>query len=287
MTDQARNLRKRIKFSANQKQGKTIAVISGKGGVGKSNIALNFSLELLNRNKKVLIIDLDMGMGNINILLGVQPERTIVDLFNERLSIFDIMEKGPHNLHYIAGGSGLNDFIRLDEEKREFFYEQFKELVDSYDYIIFDMGAGISQDSIFFILAADECIVVTTTEPTAFTDAYSAIKQVVNHGGNMPIHVILNRARSKKDWVTLERFQRVVKQFLHRDIQPLGVIPEDRIVSEAVIKQTPYALLNEKAPASRSIRKLTDHFLSGTEDIPYHEEPAFIQRLKKLFRGKF
>lgn len=287
MNDQARNLRKRMETSRNDKKARTIAVISGKGGVGKSNIALNFSLELVNRKKRTILFDLDIGMGNINILLGLQPKRTIVDLFNDRLSIFDIIEEGPGNLHYIAGGSGLNNFVQLSDRTKEHFYEQYQKLENMYDYIIFDMGAGINEDSLSFILAADECIVVTTGEPTSFTDAYSIIKQIVSHGGNMPLFAIINRAKSNNDLTTLKRFQQVVKQFLNINIQPLGIIPDDKHVNEAVMRQIPYLLLDKRAPAAKSIQQLADNYLNSLEEIHLSYKPAFIERLKSIIRGKF
>lgn len=286
MTDQAENLRRKMGVSYRKSQAKTIAVISGKGGVGKSNFALNFSLELINRDKKVVIVDLDVGMGNINILLGLQPKRTIVDLFNDQLSIFEILEKGPRNLSYIAGGTGLSQFITMGDQQKEFFFEQYRQLVEVYDYIIFDMGAGVTEESLYFILAADECITITTGEPTSITDAYSMIKQVVINGGEMPIHVILNRARSRNEWSGLKQFQQVVQQFLQIRVHPLGIIPEDKNVTEAVIRQIPYILLNKKAPSAKSLRQLTDNYLINSDEIQLTYQPAFLDRFKNLLRGK-
>lgn len=283
MDDQAASLRRKVEMNSQPREAKTVSIISGKGGVGKSNIALNISLELLNQDKKVILFDLDVGMGNINILLGLQPRKSIVDLLNEELSIFDIMEQGPRNLSYIAGGSGLSGFFTLDDSKKNHFFEQYNELVHLYDYIIFDMGAGVTEDSLFFILASDECIVITTPEPTSITDAYSMIKQVVTNGYNMPIHVILNRARSQKEGMqALKRFQQVVTQFLQIHINLLGIIPEDQIVSEAVRKQTPYVILNEKSRAAKAMRELTTNYMKSTKEMNSIGTNSFIQRLKKI-----
>ena len=283
MDDQAASLRRKVEMNSQPREAKTISIISGKGGVGKSNIALNISLELMNQDKKVILFDLDVGMGNINILLGLQPRKSIVDLLNEELSIFDIIEQGPRNLSYIAGGTGLSSFFTLDAPKKNHFFEQYNELVHLYDYIIFDMGAGVTVDSLFFILASDECIVITTPEPTSITDAYSMIKQVVTNGYDMPIHVILNRARSQKEGMqALKRFQQVVTQFLQIHINLMGIIPEDQIVSEAVRKQTPYVILNEKSRAARAIRELTINYIKSTKQMNNIRTFSFIQRLKKF-----
>src|SRR5690625_6074660 len=161
MHDQATGLRQKLEMNGNVKQAKTISVVNGKGGVGKSNIAINFSISLLRRQKKVLLIDLDVGMRNVDVLLGLHASRTIIDMFNQGLSIHDITEKGPNGLAYISGGSALADFFTLDQIKMEYFLKQYEALVWMYDYIIFDMGAGVTSDSMFFVLAYDECLVVT------------------------------------------------------------------------------------------------------------------------------
>lgn len=281
MDDQAAHLRRKIENRNKQKQAKTICILSGKGGVGKSNVAVNFGLDLINHGKKVLIIDLDIGMGNIDILLGLTSRHTIYDMFHDYDSIFHIIEKGENGLDYIAGGSGLNDFLLLNDEKKDYFIEQFSHLVSEYDYIIFDMGAGIDRDSLFFILAADELIVITTPEPTSITDAYSVIKQLVNHQAKMPIQVIMNRCISQKTGEqTLERFKQIINRFLHVDIIKLGVLPEDKAVNNAVMNQLPY-ILNEKAQVTKSLKQITLNYIQSNTGV-HPEKPKFLQRLKQF-----
>ncbi|GAB3067232.1 MinD/ParA family protein [Virgibacillus ainsalahensis] len=281
--DQASSLRRQLQVFGQQKQAKTLSVISGKGGVGKSNIALNFSLELINKQKKVLLFDLDVGMGNIDIMMGLHAAKSITDMFSEHLSIHDIIERGPNNLAYIAGGSGLSDVFIMNQEKRNYFLQQYQELVQMYDYIIFDMGAGATKDSIFFILASDECIVVTTPEPTSITDAYSIIKHVVNSKANMPIYVIINRSFSQKVGLeSLERFGQVVLQFLHINIHKMGILPEDKAVSEAVLNQIPYILYNEKSAVSKAMKEVTDNYVRNSGEINKIAAPSFIQKIKLL-----
>lgn len=276
-----------MEHSRPRHEAKTVAFISGKGGVGKSNIGLNFALELVRRNKKVVLFDLDVGMGNINTLLGLQPKNTIVDLFKEQLSIAQIIERGPLGLSYIAGGTGLSGFLELKQAEKDYFYKQFEQLTGMYDYIIFDMGAGITETSLFFILAADECIVITTGEPTSITDAYSMIKQITVNGGRMPLQLILNRARSYGEMTSLKQLQQVIKQFLRVDVHPLGIIPEDKHVVQAVMQQVPFSILNEKAPAARSVKQITESYLNEEKDVPLTDGRTFLQKFKNLLRGKF
>lgn len=283
MNDQAMNLRRKLQQSKSPKQAKTISIVSGKGGVGKSNFALNFSLELLKVDKKVLLFDLDVGMGNIDILLGLHAKKTIVDLFDQQLKVHDIIEEGPNNLSYIAAGNGLSDFFTLNDTKKDYFLDQYNELVQLYDYIIFDMGAGATQESLFFIVASDECFVITTPEPTSITDAYGMIKHIVNNQGNMPIYVVMNRSLSLKSGKkALGRFQRVISQFLAVEIHQMGVLPDDRTVSTAVSRQIPYSILNENAEISKSLKQIATNYSQNSFQINKRESVSFVQRLKRL-----
>ncbi|TRM12417.1 MinD/ParA family protein [Lentibacillus cibarius] len=281
--DQAERLRRKLAAANQPKTARTIAVASGKGGVGKSNLALNMSLELIKHGKRVLLFDLDVGMGNIDILLGMDVDQTIVDMFAERLPIDEMIQIGPRGLAYVAAGSGLNDLFTMESDNREYFFQQYEALVDLYDYIIFDMGAGVTADSLSFILASDECIIVTTPEPTSITDAYGMIKHIVNNHPGLPISVVMNRTPSAiKGERALERFRRVIMQFLKIDVRKLGIIPDDQVVSDAVIRQTPYILLNEKTAVSIATKQIAANILSEASIPRKQPSVSFVQKLKKL-----
>ncbi|MUK89896.1 AAA family ATPase [Ornithinibacillus sp. L9] len=285
--DQAESLRRQFEILQNPKQAKTISFVSGKGGVGKSNTALNFSLELCRNDKKVLLIDLDIGMGNIEILLGLHSQYTIVDMLQEQLPIYDIIETGPNNLSYISGGTGLNDIFSLDQTELDYFFVQYHKISKMYDFIVFDMGAGATPTSMAFVLAADECIVVTTPEPTSITDAYSMIKHIVKEQPGLSMYVLMNRSQSQKSGTkALERFQRVVKQFLKKDIQLLGILPDDQVVSTAVIRQVPYSIFNKKAAVSKALKLLIKNYISDSATQTANEPVSFIQKFKRLIRER-
>ena len=288
MHDQAAGLRRKLEMNGNVKQAKTISIVSGKSGVGKSNIAINFSISLLRRQKKVLLIDLDVGMGNVDILLGLHASRTIIDMFNQGLSIHEITEKGPNGLAYISGGSACADFFTLDQAKMDYFLKQYEALVWMYDYIIFDMGAGVTSDSMFFVLASDECLVVTTQEPTSITDAYGMIKHIISNKVDMPIYVVLNRSLTQKKGIkVVEEFKYVVARFLQTEINLLGILPEDKTVTTAVIKQIPYVLLKEKAAVSTAMVQLVNTYLSfSTEKFEVKTPLSFVRKLKQLTTGR-
>ncbi|MFC0524157.1 MinD/ParA family protein [Pontibacillus salicampi] len=283
MTDQAHNLRSKIERLKHNKEAKTIAIASGKGGVGKSNVTLNFALSLCKEQKKVLIFDLDIGMGNIDILLGTPAKRTIVEMFENNLSIADIIEKGPQGLSFIAGGSGLNSLFVLNETKASHFFDQLQLLVEDYDYILFDLGAGVSEESLHFILAANECIMVTTPEPTSITDTYAMVKHVILQQSDLPINMVVNKSfSSKAGQQTMDRLQQVVMRFLNKEILPLGILPDDSTVTRAVSRQTPFLAYNEHAAISKALHKMTKHYLSGKQEVHTKSKAPFISRLKRL-----
>lgn len=285
MYDQAERLRKQI--SKHGKRAKTIAVVSGKGGVGKSNTALNFSIELSSLGKQVLLFDLDVGMGNINILLGKDSTYSIVDLFKEYRPIHDMIELGPKGLSYIAGGSSLDELLNLDHDRLDFFFEQYDRLTEKYDYILFDLGAGASSSTLSFTLAADECFVITTPEPTAITDAYSMIKHIVLQKGAMPVSVLINRCnRTKEGHKTLERFTEVIDRFLKKEVYQLGILPNDQTVLQAVMRQTPYVLLDEKAPVSKAMKQIVRNYLKQSNEVNKLEPKSFVQKLKSLLAAR-
>ena len=198
MNDQAEILRRKVEGYRNESTAKTLAVISGKGGVGKSNFSLNFAISLAQTGKKILLFDMDIGMGNIDILLGQHSQYSIIDFFEHDRSLAEIMTIGPEQVAFITGGTGLTNLFTLDEMKFSRFMEEFNEFLKQYDYIIFDMGAGITEDSVKFLLCVDELIVIATPEPTAVMDAYSIMKYLHSINNELPYFLVCNRVISQK-----------------------------------------------------------------------------------------
>ncbi|WP_186577453.1 MinD/ParA family protein [Aquibacillus kalidii] len=285
MSDQAANLRRKMEMSRSIKRAKTLAIVSGKGGVGKSNFALNFSMTMAMKNKKVLIFDLDIGMGNIDILMGLTPKKTIINLFDQNLSIHDIIELGPNSLSYVAAGSGLNQIFSLNEDKFDYFLSQLDELMSLYDYIIFDMGAGVTEESVHYILAVDECIVVTTPEPTSLTDAYSMIKHLTHKRFNLPMSLIVNKAPSQKIGLrTSQRLFQVVQQFIKKEVATIGILPDDSTVGKAVIRQTPFVLYAPKSSISLAMNRIVDQYVRDYSEQDVKETVPFTHKLKQFLK---
>lgn len=286
--DQAKNLRKKMKMNVQlQKQAKTIAFISGKGGVGKSNVAINFAIQLAKRNHRVLIIDLDVGMGNIDVLLGMRAKHSIVDALEHNHSIEQVIQKGPGDIDYIAGGSSLTKLFMLNNEYEHYFLSVFAILVQKYDYLIFDLGAGLTEESLFFIRASDEVILITTPEPTAITDGYSIVKTLVKYTQNLPIHVVMNRSISIWGGTkALDKFSEIISTFLHLPISKLAIIPDDSLVREAVMHQVPFSIKYRKSSATKAIEKMTSTFLNKGAVETTERPLSFIHKLSHLLGGK-
>ncbi|SEP57615.1 MinD/ParA family protein [Piscibacillus halophilus] len=287
--DQAFELRKQMGRKERKEQAHTIAVFSGKGGVGKSSFALNFGICLSKQGKKVLLFDLDIGMGNIDVLLGMYPKHTMSNLLDEGLDIEEVIENGPHKLSYIAAGSGLTDFFHLNVERFEYFLEQLEKITKEFDYIIFDLGAGMSEEHMAFISAADECFVITTTEPTSITDAYAAIKHLILEKPEVKVSLMVNRVTGESEALFVyDRLNTVVQNFLSYQLKLLGSLPDDPIVIKAVKEQIPYYLLNDRARISKTLAKLVLDYLKANQDQPTltDSKELFIHKLKSLFVRK-
>ncbi|MEH7382542.1 MinD/ParA family protein [Bacillus sp. JJ1533] len=291
MIDQATALRKKLaSMNTEQEQSKTIAVISGKGGVGKSNFSLNFSIALSRLGKKVLLFDMDIGMGNIDILMGITAHHTIVDLFDNNLTINDLLIKGPEGIDYIAGGNGLPNLFKLDEKKSEVLIDQLQTVLNDYDYVLFDMGAGMTEETIKFLMAMDEIFVITTPEPTAITDAYSAIKYICLFDQSIPLYLIVNRAETVVEGQqTLKRLKQAVLQFLVKEVNRLGVLLDDKTVQQAVSHQEPFLIYAPKAVISKNLLEICKNYLDKNNEQNHdkNQHTSFISKLQRFFvRGR-
>ncbi|TCN25601.1 MinD/ParA family protein [Mesobacillus foraminis] len=284
--DQANQLRERLREQASLRTAKTIAVISGKGGVGKSNISLNFSIGLKRKGYRILLFDLDIGMGNIEILMGRSSPLSIADYFAGTAGIRDLFTEGPEGIQYISGGTGLNQLVKLDSESVSTFIDDLKSVWVEYDYVIFDMGAGMNEETMNLLLAVNEMIVVTTPEPTAIMDAYAAIKYIHMNDRDIPFSIIVNRARPGREGrETLDRLEDVLVKFLGKKPVKLGVLPEDTHVFQAVRKQVPFILECPKAPITQELETLIARFENrqSYQAAPEH----FFVKLKRLFEKKW
>ncbi len=270
LQDQAGNLRRMINESNKQKitndckNARVITVTSGKGGSGKTNFVVNLALSLAKKNKKVVIIDADLGLANIEILFGIIPNKNLLHLIKGEEKIEDILIEGPMGIKFISGGSGLNELANLDRQGQMKIINGFMYLDNMFDYIIVDTGAGISNVVLSFIYSADNSIIVTTSEPTAITDAYSLLK-VINEDNakDLDIGVVINKTDTFNEGKkSFDKLQLVTNKFLGIDVKNLGYIKYDQNLIKAVKKQVPILISFPDSYYSKCIEDVCDNLLN-------------------------
>lgn len=238
---------------------RVIAVTSGKGGVGKSNIVVNLGLALARMGQKVLLIDADLGLANLDILLGLSPRFTIHDLLSLRRTISEVMVEGPEGIKILPASSGIPELADLDKHQKMFLLNELDNYSENLDVVLIDTGAGISRNVIFFNIAALERIVVATNEPTSITDAYALIKVLATRHGENHYNLLVNGlAKPQEGEMVYRTMLKVTERFLGRGISLgyLGVIPYDEAIPRAVLKQQPVLSLFPQAKVSRCFGSL-------------------------------
>jgi len=277
MADQAQKLRKIMKNnSGNKKNNKTgvsqencaevITVTSGKGGVGKSNVAVNLAIALSRRGKNVAIVDMDLGLANVNVITGVQPANNLLHVFEKEKQIEEIIEPGPGGINILAGASGEEKLANLSPVQCRRFLQKLGKLDRLVDILIVDTAAGLSENVLQFVCAADRTLLVSTPEPTAITDAYAVIKSVINRKSSKNINLIINRARSIMEAKKVgDKMKRISSDFLNFSLQILGFMVEDECVSRAVRSREPFYLAYPDARATGCIDHMSKRLLGDYE----------------------
>lgn len=240
-----------------------IGITSGKGGVGKTNIAVNLAISLAQLKREVLILDADMGLANIDVILGMNPKFNLEHVIIKGKNISDVMITGPENIKIIPGATGIQELADLDEKRREEFLKKISPLENLFDMVIIDTGAGISQNILSFVLASNEIIVVTTPEPTSVMDAYSIIKIILQKNSDADIKLIVNMAETEEvAKKTQDKIVTVCRQFLNASIEPLGWILYDKMVTRSVTQQKPFIVNYPNTTASKNIHAISKKLLN-------------------------
>ena len=253
--DQAEQLRNIIKANNVQRPvARVITVTSGKGGVGKSNTAINLAIQFRKMGQRVIILDADFGLANIEIMFGTVPRHNFCDLIYQGKNIKEIITWGPMEVGFISGGSGIAGLSNLSREYLTYIIQSLAELDAIADIVIVDTGAGISDAVLEFLVASGEILVVTTPEPTSITDSYSLLKALKRHPrfseSASQVKVIANKVDSQNEGQALfNKLNSVVARYLKLPITYLGAVPQDNQLSKAVMQQMPVSI---QAPTAKS-----------------------------------
>lgn len=285
MRDQAEQLRMKM-LEKDSALGKSIAIVSGKGGVGKSNFTTNFASLLAKEGNKVAILDMDIGMGNIHILIGKSVQYSLKDYLEGIASIEDVLFEGPNGIYYVSGGSGMSSLIEWTDEMFRLLIDAFEHLQKQFDFILFDMGAGATNWSLELLTSIDEIIVISTAEPTAIMDAYSMMKYIHLKDKEKTFYVLCNRAFNREEGLdTTNRLAGAMQKFLSKEVIVLGALPEDPVVRKAVKEQTPFSLLYPEAAITKSMQQIVKRFIYHQTEEVYIDKKStsFLSKLKLMF----
>lgn len=268
--DQAEQLRIIKASKQTRPLARVITVTSGKGGVGKSNTAINLAIQFRKMGKKVIILDADFGLANIEIMFGAVPKHNLCDLIYQGKNIKDIITWGPMEVGFISGGSGIAGMSNLGREYLSYIIQNLAELDAIADIIIVDTGAGIADAVLEFLVASGEILLVTTPEPTSITDSYSLLKALYRHPrfreADTKVKMIANRVEKESEGESLfNKLNAVVARYLKIPMTYLGCVPQDNALMKAVMQQSPVSLQQPTAKSSQAYEKIALRLLDKEE----------------------
>ena len=259
---------------------RVLAVSSGKGGVGKTNIVANLAYLISQQNKKVLVVDADLGLNNIDILLGLYPKFHIGDVLSGEKTVQDIIIKGPADINLLPAGGGLQELTQLDDEKKILLMEELDRVSNGYDFLIFDTGAGISTNVTYFCSAAHEVLLVATAEPTSLTDVYALIKTLYIKHSQKYFRMIINLVNSEREAQLIFRnLAAVTDRFLPNvSVEYLGYIVSDSNVTKAVRQQKAFSEIYPYAKVTQCVKKLAQKMIAEKRSVIDEEQPSLFWR---------
>ena len=245
-----------------------ITVTSGKGGVGKTNLTANLGWHLRQLRRRVMILDADLGLANIDIILGLTPDFDLSHVLNGEKEIREILTRGPAGMLILPASSGVTSVTDLTESQKIFLLQQMETLQDEFDFLLIDTAAGLASNVIYFNLAAQTTIVIVTPEPTSLTDAYALIKVLSRDYHQKEFKILSNSVRSEDEGLEVfNKLTRVTDRFLNVSLDYLGFVIEDRRVTEAVRMQRPFCDVAPDGPASTCLRKIARQLVETENDL--------------------
>lgn len=268
--DQAEQLRIIKASHQTRPLARVITVTSGKGGVGKSNMSINLAIQFRKMGKKVIILDADFGLANIEIMFGTVPRHNLCDLIYQGKNIREIITWGPMEVGFISGGSGIAGMSNLSRDYLNYIIQNLVQLDAIADIIIVDTGAGISDAVLEFLVASGEILLVTTPEPTSITDSYSLLKALYRHPRfdekATKVKMISNRVSKEEEGrILFNKLNAVVTRYLKIPMSYLGSVPEDVQLTRSVMQQEPVSMLNPTAKSSVAFEKIACSLLGNEE----------------------
>ncbi len=281
MADQAQRLRELVRNTRGA--ARVIAVTSGKGGVGKTSTSVNLAITLAGLGRRVIVIDADLGLANVEVLMGLGSMYNLEQVIEGERRMKDILVRAPGGISVVPGSSGLAKIADLTAAGRENVIEGLRELQEEADFIILDTMAGIGRNAVAFATAADEVVLVTTPEPSAIVDAYAMLKTIHANRDNALIRLLVNMAASQEQAKAVaNKLSNVSQQYLGKNLGFLGFLPRDPHVSQAVMQSQPFALAYPNAPATKYLQVVANR-LAHHQGTPEVAQEGFLKRFARNF----
>jgi len=285
LVDQAEGLREFVR--ARQRPARVVAVTSGKGGVGKTNVSVNLAIALAQARKSVVLVDLDLGLANADILLDMTPRYNLSHVISGHKSIEETLAPAVGGIRVVPGASGVERLANLSDTERASLLVGLDALHRQADFILFDTGAGISKNTTAFLSAADDIVVVTVPEPTAVVDAYAVIKMISKEADHGDMLLLMNQTSSPQE---AERFANGIvvtaNKLLNAYVEKLGYVLSDPRVPAAVRQRRPVLLAYPTSPASECIRSIARRIVSARGEEASSDRPGYIRRLWSALAGR-
>jgi flagellar biosynthesis protein FlhG len=287
MEDQAQQLRELMRSKVaptngdGRKKTRIITVASGKGGVGKTNVSVNMALAYARLGKKVIVMDADLGLANVNVMLNMIPKFNLYHVIRKQKTMKEIILDTEYGIQIVAGASGFSKIANLTEDERQNFIDELYTL-SSADIVIIDTSAGVSNNVLAFVAAADDAVIITTPEPTAITDAYGIIKIIATEidNLNMGLKLVVNRVKSVAEAKKVaDRMINIAGQFLNLKVDYLGFIYDDPVVQQAVLRQKPFLVLDPKSKAAQCVQ----HIVGRMERSDVRDGGGIGNLIRRLF----
>jgi len=294
MEDQAEKLREMMRnkntgyektsTAKEAKKTRIITVTSGKGGVGKTNVSVNLALAYARTGRKVIVMDADLGLANVNVMLNMIPKFNLYHVIRKQKTMKEVIVETEYGISIVAGASGFSKIANLNDAERQYFIDELSTL-SSADIVIIDTSAGVSSNVLDFVAAADDSVIITTPEPTAITDAYGIIKIIATeiNNLNMGLKLVVNRVKNAAEAAKIaDRMINITSQFLNLKLEYLGFIYDDSAVTQAVLRQKPFMVVDPKCKASQCVQ----HIVGRMDKIEVLDDGGFGKLFKRMFKGE-